>query len=108
MSGIFARIVALIGAAMILMRRYGANPHAPAVGNAPVVPEARPQRIPTLKMPATNGPKYVFFAQDKLIFAFVNFDQNNDNEWQTIELGNSSNYLQFGSALLIFDGGVIM
>jgi glucose/arabinose dehydrogenase len=55
MSGIFARIVALIGAAMILMRRYGANPHAPAVGNAPVVPEARPQRIPTLKMPTARG-----------------------------------------------------
>jgi glucose/arabinose dehydrogenase len=55
MSAIFARIVALIGAAMILMRRYGANPHAPAVGEAPVIPAAQPQRIPTLKMPTARG-----------------------------------------------------
>jgi glucose/arabinose dehydrogenase len=55
MSAIFARIVALIGAAMILMRRYGANPHVPAVGDAPVIPAAQPQRIPTLKMPTAQG-----------------------------------------------------
>ena len=55
MSAFIARIVALIGAAMILMRRHGANPHSPAVGAEPTIPEARPQRIPTLKMPTARG-----------------------------------------------------
>ncbi|MCM2476891.1 sorbosone dehydrogenase family protein [Rhizobium sp. CG5] len=55
MSDIFARIVAMIGAVMILMRRWGKSPHAPAVGAAPAIPEAQPQRIPTLKMPTAKG-----------------------------------------------------
>lgn len=54
-SGIFARIVAIVGAGMILMRRWGATPYQPAVGTAPVVPEAMPQGIPTLKMPTAKG-----------------------------------------------------
>ncbi len=55
-SGIFARIVALIGGAALLWRRMqGAEP-APAWGNAPVVPTAKPQgAIPTLKMPTAKG-----------------------------------------------------
>lgn len=55
MSGLFARLVAMIGAAAILMRRWGASPEAQALGAAPVIPQARPQGIPTLKMPTAKG-----------------------------------------------------
>ena len=56
LSGIFARIVALIGAAAILWRRLQGNALEPAVGNNPVIPAARPQgSIPTLKMPTARG-----------------------------------------------------
>ena len=55
MSAVFARLVALIGAALILMRRVGAPPGTPAMGAAPAIPAARPQRIPTLKMPSARG-----------------------------------------------------
>ena len=55
MSGIFARIVALIGAVAILLRRWRADPDEPAVGSAPTIPAARPQGIPTLKMPTARG-----------------------------------------------------
>src|ERR1700733_6700767 len=56
MSGIFARIVALIGAiAIFWRRRQGAAPQ-PAWGSAPVVPAAKPQgSLPTLKMPTARG-----------------------------------------------------
>ena len=55
-SGIFARIVALIGAAALLWRRTQGAAHKPAWGNAPVIPEAKPQgSIPTLKMPTAQG-----------------------------------------------------
>src|SRR3979409_2639575 len=56
LSGIFARIVALIGAAALLWRRRRATPHGRAGGSAPVVPAAKPQgAIPTLKMPTARG-----------------------------------------------------
>jgi hypothetical protein len=56
LSGIFARIVALIGAAAILWRRLQDGAHKPAVGSAPAIPAAKPQgSIPTLKMPPANG-----------------------------------------------------
>ncbi len=55
MSAIVARGVAVIGATAILMRRWGAETAAPAVGTAPVIPSARPQGIPTLKMPTARG-----------------------------------------------------
>src|ERR1700743_2911932 len=56
LSGIFARMVALIGAAAVLWRRsQGVSPE-PAWGSAPVVPAAKPQgAIPTLKMPPARG-----------------------------------------------------
>lgn len=54
-SDVFARGVAMIGAAAILARRWGASPHAPAVGEAPTIPEGKPQAIPTLKMPTARG-----------------------------------------------------
>jgi glucose/arabinose dehydrogenase len=55
LSGIFARIVALIGAAAILMRRLDGGPSEPALGAAPAIPPAKPQGIPTLKMPTARG-----------------------------------------------------
>src|SRR6202051_5285368 len=56
LSGIFARIVALIGAAALLWRRLKGSAPNPTWGSAPVVPVARPQgAIPTLKMPTAKG-----------------------------------------------------
>src|SRR6267154_6061205 len=56
MSGIFARIVALIGAAAVLWRRLQGGAHEPAVGSTPAIPPAKPQgSIPTLKMPTARG-----------------------------------------------------
>ena len=54
-SDVFARVVALVGGAAILMRRQAPGSEVPAVGRAPTVPEARPQGIPTLKMPTARG-----------------------------------------------------
>ena len=56
MSAVFAKIVALIGGFMLQWRKLqGAQP-APAWGNAPVVPTAKPQgALPTLKMPSARG-----------------------------------------------------
>lgn len=50
-----ARGVAMVGATMILMRRFGAPPSTPAIGLAPAIPAARAQGIPTLKMPTARG-----------------------------------------------------
>ena len=56
MSGIFARVVALIGAGALLWRRSQGSAPAPAWGNTPAIPEAKPQgAIPTLKMPTAQG-----------------------------------------------------
>src|ERR1700737_3216614 len=56
LSGIFARIVALIGSAAVLWRRLQGVAPEPAWGSAPVVPAAKPQgAIPTLKMPTARG-----------------------------------------------------
>src|SRR6185437_10763580 len=56
MSGMFARIVALIGAVAILWRRQQGSAPKPAWGSAPVVPAAKPQgSLPTLKMPTARG-----------------------------------------------------
>ena len=57
MSGIFARVVAVIGAGAVLWRRQlqGA-PRVQALGSNPTIPTARPQgSIPTLKMPTARG-----------------------------------------------------
>src|SRR6201996_7496173 len=56
LSGIFARVVAVIGAGALQWRRLqGVQPEA-AWGSAPVVPEAKPQgAFPTLKMPSARG-----------------------------------------------------
>lgn len=55
MSNIFAKIVALIGSMMILMRRWGKTTDVPAFGGAPHIPDAKEQGIPTLKMPSAKG-----------------------------------------------------
>src|SRR5437868_8798862 len=56
LSDVFARIVALIGAAALLWRRLQGAAPEPAWGSAPVVPAAKPQgSIPTLKMPTAQG-----------------------------------------------------
>ncbi|MFT3972684.1 MAG: sorbosone dehydrogenase family protein [Amaricoccus sp.] len=54
-SDVFARGVAMIGAAAILARRWGKTPHPAALGDNPTIPEAKPQGIPTLKMPTAKG-----------------------------------------------------
>ncbi len=54
-SEVFAKGVAVVGAAMILKRRWGATAAAPALGTAPVIPDAKAQSIPTLKMPTARG-----------------------------------------------------
>jgi len=55
-SGIFAQIVALIGAAALQWRRLQGVPSEAAWGSAPVVPPAKPQgAMPTLKMPTAQG-----------------------------------------------------
>jgi len=55
-SGIFAQIVALIGAVALRWRRLQGVPREAAWGSAPVVPPAKPQgAMPTLKMPTAQG-----------------------------------------------------
>jgi glucose/arabinose dehydrogenase len=56
LSGIFAQIVALIGAATAQWRRLQGTAPQPAWGSAPLVPVAKPQgSLPTLKMPTARG-----------------------------------------------------
>ena len=56
MSGVFARMVALVGDAAILWRQRQDGVNQQAVGASPTIPAARPQgRIPTLKMPTARG-----------------------------------------------------
>ena len=52
---IAGRAVAMVGAGMILLRRFGAEAAAPAIGQTPAIPQAKPQGIPTLKMPTAHG-----------------------------------------------------
>ncbi len=56
LAPLFARAVALVGEAAILVRHGTHTAHAQAVGTAPAIPAARPQgSIPTLKMPTAKG-----------------------------------------------------
>lgn len=55
MSGFVAKLVALVGSVLILLRRGGATSDVPAIGGAPHIPEAKAQGIPTLKMPTAKG-----------------------------------------------------
>jgi glucose/arabinose dehydrogenase len=47
--------VALIGAVTVLLRQREGSAYAPALGSTPVIPAAKPQGIPTLKMPTARG-----------------------------------------------------
>jgi glucose/arabinose dehydrogenase len=52
----FARGVAVIGAATVAVRRLTDGSHEPAWGSMPTIPTAKPQgAIPTLKMPTARG-----------------------------------------------------
>jgi glucose/arabinose dehydrogenase len=55
LSSLFARLIAVIGGVMILLRRRDATAWTPAMGASPAVPEAKSQAIPTLKMPTAKG-----------------------------------------------------
>ena len=55
LSGIFAHLVALIGAVAIRWRHRHGGLQAPAFGSTPTIPKAKPQGIPTLKMPTARG-----------------------------------------------------
>ncbi len=52
---LFSRVVAQIGAAAILMRRWGKESDIPVMGVDPIIPDAKAQSIPTLKMPTARG-----------------------------------------------------
>jgi glucose/arabinose dehydrogenase len=55
-SDIFAKGVAVIGGAAMLLRRMANGTPEPAWGSAPTIPAAKPQgAIPTLKMPTARG-----------------------------------------------------
>jgi len=55
-SEVFARGVSLVGGGALVMRRMTQGAPAPAWGDAPSIPAARPQgKIPTLKMPTARG-----------------------------------------------------
>lgn len=45
----------MVGAGAILMRRWGKDTEAPALGSTPNIPQAKAQGIPTLKMPTAKG-----------------------------------------------------
>ena len=55
-SGVFARVVAAIGAGAVAWRRMQGAQSAPALGDAPQIPAAKsPGAIPTLQMPTCTG-----------------------------------------------------
>jgi glucose/arabinose dehydrogenase len=55
-SSVFANIVAFIGGIALQWRKIQGVPTVAAWGNAPAIPEAKPQgAIPTLKMPSARG-----------------------------------------------------
>jgi glucose/arabinose dehydrogenase len=55
-SSLFARAVAVVGGTAVRLRQMRDGDPAPAWGNAPVIPVAKPQgAIPTLKMPTAQG-----------------------------------------------------
>ena len=54
-SSLFARGVALFGDVVVALRHRQGAPSVQAVGGSPVIPEAKAQGIPTLKMPTGRG-----------------------------------------------------
>ena len=55
-SSIFAQFVAFVGGIALQWRKLSGTTPAPAWGQAPAIPEAKPQgALPTLKMPTARG-----------------------------------------------------
>ncbi|WP_293859922.1 sorbosone dehydrogenase family protein [uncultured Alsobacter sp.] len=55
-QSLFARAVALVGAAAVAKRRMQDGDPTPAFGQTPAIPRAKPQgKVPTLKMPTAKG-----------------------------------------------------
>jgi len=54
-ADIYARVVAWVGAGAILARSFNEPKRNPIYGSTPDIPAARPQAIPTLKMPTARG-----------------------------------------------------
>ncbi|GGB08447.1 sorbosone dehydrogenase [Brucella endophytica] len=54
-TDLFARFVAVVGDAAVYLRHRKDGPKVQAFGTAPAIPPARPQGIPTLKMPTAKG-----------------------------------------------------
>jgi glucose/arabinose dehydrogenase len=54
LSDVVARLAELVGAAAIRLRHSQGTPE-PAFGGSPAIPRAKPQGIPTLKMPTAKG-----------------------------------------------------
>src|SRR5437660_2070321 len=55
-SSVFAKVVALIGGAALVVRKIQGVPQVAAWGQVPAIPEAKQQgAIPTLKMPTARG-----------------------------------------------------
>lgn len=52
---LYGKLVAMIGAGAILMRRWGTAADIPAFGSAPAIPDAKAQSVMTLKMPTAKG-----------------------------------------------------
>jgi glucose/arabinose dehydrogenase len=56
LSDIVARVVAIIGATMVIIRSARESAHEPALGSTPTIPAAKQQgSLPTLKMPTARG-----------------------------------------------------
>ena len=56
LSGLFGRVVAVVGDVTVMLRHRGDPPLPQAAGAAPAIPAARPQgSFPTLKMPTAHG-----------------------------------------------------
>jgi hypothetical protein len=51
----FARLVAFIGDIVVFIRHKNDQISVQALGNTPSIPSAKPQGIPTLKMPTARG-----------------------------------------------------
>lgn len=54
MVDLIGKAAEIVGGVMVALRK-GATPDTPAVGETPAIPEARPQRLMTLKMPSAVG-----------------------------------------------------
>jgi len=55
MYSMFARLVAFIGDIVVFIRHKNDQISVQALGNTPSIPSAKPQGIPTLKMPTARG-----------------------------------------------------